>query len=58
MTSTITRIGGIFLTKYSHRTIICRSLSHYPIDDNLFGLNEEQLQVRFYFTLHDWMTHT
>lgn len=27
------------------RSVLSRSMSHYPIDDPMFGLNEEQQQV-------------
>lgn len=28
-----------------------RSMAYYPIDENIFGLNEEQQQVNFYSLL-------
>lgn len=46
MTNPIVRVGNFLLTNNCHRKIVGRFLSHYPIDDNLFGLNEEQIQVR------------
>lgn len=34
----------------SHRGIakvsVCRTLSHYPIDESIFGLTEDQIQVK------------
>jgi len=39
------RIANLFLTSFSHRTTARRFLSHYPIDDVLFNLNDEQIQV-------------
>lgn len=32
-------------TKSTRSSFTIRSLSHYPIDDNLFGLTDEQKQV-------------
>lgn len=32
---------------FQPKSILQRSLSHYPIDETIFGLNEEQIKVRF-----------
>lgn len=46
MKNSVVRIGSSLLTSFSHRNIAHRFLSHYPIDDILFNLNDEQIQVR------------
>jgi len=40
-------IRHILFTNTCYRTVARRFLSHYPIDDTLYNLNEEQIQVRF-----------
>lgn len=47
MNVSIVRIGGSLLTNYFHRTIARRCLSYYPIDDTLFNLDDEQIQVKY-----------
>lgn len=41
------RIGNVLFTHQSYLGKIgSRLISHYPIDDTLFNLNQEQIQVR------------
>ncbi|XP_025408387.1 isovaleryl-CoA dehydrogenase, mitochondrial [Sipha flava] len=46
MNISVCRIGSSLFTKTFHRTIARRCLSYYPIDDTLFNLNDEQIQLR------------
>lgn len=46
MNSSVIRIGHFLCTNLCHRLTAHRFLSHYPIDDTLFNLNDEQIQVR------------
>lgn len=46
MNSSVVRIGRSLFTNSLHRTIPRRFLSYYPIDDTLFNLNDEQIQVK------------
>jgi len=47
MNSSTIRIGCILFSNSCHRTTTARRfLSHYPIDDTLFNLTDEQIQVR------------
>lgn len=40
----------------SHRDIaklsVCRSISHYPIDETIFGLTEDQIQVNNWYNMN------
>lgn len=38
-------LSGRLLSKYHGNPIIQRFLSHYPIDETIFGLNEDQIKV-------------
>ncbi|XP_050541206.1 isovaleryl-CoA dehydrogenase, mitochondrial [Daktulosphaira vitifoliae] len=42
----IIRFGSNITLHFNRIPIFQRSLSHYPIDDRFFGLNEEQIQLR------------
>lgn len=39
-------LSNRLLSKHYRNAIIQRSLSHYPIDETIFGLNEDQIKVR------------
>lgn len=39
-------LSGRLLSKYHGNPFIQRSMSHYPIDETIFGLNEDQIKVR------------
>lgn len=44
MNTSLFRVGSR-LTSKCHQQVARRSLSHYPIDDAIFDLNDEQVQV-------------
>lgn len=46
MNSSVIRIRSFLFTNSHHRSIVRRCLSHYPIDDTLFNLDDEQIQVK------------
>ncbi|XP_025208814.1 isovaleryl-CoA dehydrogenase, mitochondrial [Melanaphis sacchari] len=46
MNNSVVHFGRFLFTRFSHRIIARRSLSYYPIDDILFNLNDEQIQLR------------
>lgn len=39
-------LSGRLLSKYHGNPVIQRFMSHYPIDETIFGLNEDQIKVR------------
>lgn len=45
-------LSGRLLSNQSRNPIIQRFLSHYPIDDTIFGLNEDQIQVSIYLKMN------
>lgn len=47
-------LGGRLLTKCylnPQNSIVMRCKSHYPIDETVFGLNEDQIKVRIFIDL-------
>lgn len=46
-------LSGKLISKYHGVPIIQRFLSHYPIDETIFGLNEDQIKVSIYSTLRN-----
>lgn len=46
MNSSVVRFGSFLFTRSCPRSLARRCLSHYPIDDVLFNLSDEQIQLR------------
>lgn len=48
-------LSNRLLSKHYRNAIVQRSLSHYPIDETIFGLNEDQIKVRNKFEENRWI---